>query len=634
MLRRCLASLRRDRDPDIAVEIIVLLNGTHPTQQGVLSAEDVRDVVILRCDTNIGFAAGCNLAAQEARGSALILLNDDVEVEAGWLRALVTTLVEEPEAGAVGSRIVLPSGLLQEAGSVIWSDGSTFGVGRGLPASGNAYRYRRIVDYCSACALLVQRDVWDALGGFDENYVLAYYEDADLCLRIKEELGRTVIYEPSAVVIHHEHASSSPETLAFLFKENRERFCEKWVDQLRERELPGPFQPARVQQAVMRARGLPARVLVVDDRVPDMRIGGGGGRMFLAIRELAASGYAVTVAPFDTHTGDPLPLGRLGIEVTHENLECHLSRPEIVYEAVIISRPNNYQNAIGSVRMHQPHAAVVYDAEALYHRRLERQAELTTEFGRATIVQNEAALARELESDIGRAVDAVVCISEEEAQWVRSNGATCRVEVVPPLDPQIDFGQRSFGEREGLLFVAGWLSGADSPNGDGLTWFAQEVLPLIEARIPWVRLRVTGVSPPESLLWLERPTLTFTRSARDLDAMHDAARVVVAPLRYGAGVKLKAVDAIARGVPVVGTSVGLEGIPYLDQETADVTDDPAEFARATIALLENRHLWERRRAALERLNLRWHGARKHWPEILDDARGRMLLASPVEVLSR
>jgi GT2 family glycosyltransferase/glycosyltransferase involved in cell wall biosynthesis len=627
MLRRCLASLRRDNTANITTEVIVLLNGTEPAARAELTTDDVSDVTVMRSEVNVGFAAGCNLAAEEAQGESLVFLNDDVEVERGWLTALLTVVDEEGGAGAVGSRVVLPSGALQEAGSVIWADGTTMGVGRGLDADGGAYSYRRAVDYCSACALLVRRDVWEALGGFDESFLLGYYEDADLCLRI-QEMGLKVLYEPSAVVNHHEHASSSsPDTLNFLFKENHARFCEKWGERLREQVSPGALEATRVQEAVMRARGWPTRVLVIDDRIPDARIGAGAGRMLLAIRELAASGRAVTVIPLDRHTGDPLPLGRLGVEVTDEALEDHLSRPEIVYEAVIISRPNNYRRAMEVVRRHQPQAVVVYDAEALYHRRLERQANLETNERRAAALRQEAAAARETESSIGSAVDLVVCISDEEADWMRAHGASCPVEVVPPFDPQLKFGAPGFTERRGLLFVAGWLGGADSPNGDGLRWFVQDVLPLIEARIPWVQLYVSGANPPETLRWLEGPTVRFLGNVADLSTVHDAVRVVVVPLRYGAGVKLKALDAIARGVPLVGTSVGMEGIPFLDDAAADVADDPSDFARATVALLEDRRLWERRRVSLEQLRLRWHETRKHWPAILDDARERALVAS-------
>jgi glycosyltransferase involved in cell wall biosynthesis len=340
----------------------------------------------------------------------------------------------------------------------------------------------------------------------------------------------------------------------------------------------------------------------------------------------------LTVIPLDLRTGDPLPLGRLGVDVAHESLEEHLSRPEVVYEVVIISRPNNYERALETVRRHQPQALVVYDAEALYHRRLERQTELETDARRAAALREEAAAARATEASIGGAVDLVVCISDEEAEWVRDSGCGS-VEVVPPFDPQLKFGAPGFNDRRGVLFVAVWLGGADSPNGDGLKWFIQDVLPLIEARIPWVQLCVTGANPPEPLRWLEGPTVRFLGDVPDLDALHDAVRVVVVPLRYGAGVKLKAVDAIARGVPLVGTTIGLEGIPFLDEETADRADEPGEFARATIALLQDRHLWESRRLSLEQLRLRWDAARRSWPEIIDEARRRALDVSMQSVVS-
>jgi GT2 family glycosyltransferase/glycosyltransferase involved in cell wall biosynthesis len=633
MLRRCLKSLRVDGDSSLTSEVIVLLNGTDPAAAAALTPDDLRNVTLVNSSVNIGFAAGCNLAAQEARGDSLVFLNDDVEVEQGWLAALVGAAAEDPLAGAVGSRVVLPGGLLQEAGSIVWSDGTTLGVGRGLPADGGAYCYRRVVDYCSACALLVTRAAWEALEGFDESFLLGYYEDADLCLRTRD-LGLRVLYEPSAVVNHNEHSSSStPDAVSFLFKVNHDRFLEKWGARLGAYESPGALEPERIERALLRARGWPVRVLVIDDRIPDARIGAGAGRMFLAVRELVASGHAVTVLPLDLNTGDARQLGGMGVEVSREALEDHLSRPEIAYDVVIISRPNNHARALDLVRLHQPQALLVYDAEALYHRRLERQVELATDASAAEQLMREAAAVRASEARIADTVDLVVCISEEEAQWVRGSGASCPVEVVPPFDPLLTAGAPGFAERQGVLFVAGWLGGADSPNGDGLRWFVQDVLPLIEARLPWVQVLVTGANPPEALRWLEGPTVTFLGSVQDLSALHDRVRVVVLPLRYGAGVKLKALDAIARGVPMVGTPVGLEGIPFLDEDIADIADDPTEFARATVALLEDRQLWEHRRASLERLRFRWDASRKHWPEIIDSARRDALVAQPRQAVS-
>jgi GT2 family glycosyltransferase len=627
MLRRCLASLRRCSDSKINTEIIVLLNGMGQAAEAELTSEDVRGITILRSAVNLGFGSGCNRAAREAHGESLIFLNDDIEVEQDWLVALVTAAAEEPRAGAIGSRVVFPSGVLQEAGSVIWSDGSTSGVGRGLPAGSQAYSYRRVVDYCSACALLVRAEVWRALEGFDESFLLGYYEDADLCLRVSA-MGLDVLYEPGAIVRHHEHATSADQqAVNVLFERNRARFRDKWGTRVLEQETPGELTPAAVQAAVMRARGWPTRILLIDDRVPDASIGSGAGRMLLALRELADAGYAPTVIVGDRDTGDPIPLGRLGVEVSHEDLSEHLSRPEILYDVVVISRPNNVDAALALVRRHQPQACVMYDAEALYHRRMERQAQLAVDAGAAARLLADAEAMRATEARIVAAVDSVVCVSEEEARWVRSSGASCPVEVALPLDPEAELGTRGFLERRGMLFVAGWLAGADSPNGDGLAWFGREVLPLIVTRIPWVQLYVTGACPPDALGWLESPNIKFVGNVLDLAPLYDSIRVAIIPLRYGSGVKLKALEAVARGVPVVTTSVGIEGVPDVGENAVDVTDDPAEFARATIALMEDRVLWEQRRQALQRVRSRWHATRRRWPDIVDDVRTASLQAS-------
>lgn len=623
LLRRCLATLRNDIDHDITTEVIVLLNGTGAAADE-LTTNDVRGVTVLRTAANIGFPAGCNHAATHARGELLVFLNDDIEVERGWLRALVDAAAEQPAAGAFGSRVVHPAGTLQEAGCILWSDATTAGVGRGLRSDDGGYRYRRVVDYCSACALMVRRWTWEALRGFDDSYVLGYYEDVDLCLRIRE-LGLDVMYEPEAVVRHREHASSQTYNMTTLLSTiNQARLIEKWGSTLSEQEPRADGGAAAVQRGLLRARGWPMRALVIDDHVPDTHVGAGAGRMFAVVRELAAAGYAVAVSAQPWGGGDPLPLGRLGIEVIGEDLADHLARPEVIYDVVIISRPDNLAAALGTVRSCQPQALVAYDAEALYHLRLERQADLALDAEPAASVSERAAAMRTLESRIGTEVDAIVCVSVKEAEWFRACGATCPVEVVLPFDDDVAFGSPGFADRQGLLFVAGWMAGADSPNGDGLRWFATDVLPLIEARLPWVRLYVTGANPPQELRWLESPTLQFVGDIPDLGPVHDTVRAAVVPIRYGSGVKIKTLDAMARGVPVVATSVGAEGIPLHGTNAVAVADDPADFAEAVLELLDDRLSWEERRESLRDLRSRWKSAGRSWSSILEDVCGTLL----------
>src|SRR3984957_11102138 len=174
MVEDCLESLRRTIDSSWRAELGVVGNGAPLTRLPGLQRHE--DIVLIRSDTNLGFAGGNNLAAGIARGDLLVFLNDDTVVEPDWLDHLVLTAEADPGIGAVGSRILFDDGSLQEAGGIIWGDGPTTGMGRGLPAGSAEYMYVRDVDYVSANGMLVRRRAWEEVGGFSEDYFPAYYE--------------------------------------------------------------------------------------------------------------------------------------------------------------------------------------------------------------------------------------------------------------------------------------------------------------------------------------------------------------------------------------------------------------------------------------------------------------------------
>ena len=178
----CLDALRRPGASPPGTELVVVANGTPSDQLDGLTAHE--DVVLVVNQENLGFAAGCNQAASIARAPLLVFLNDDSTVDNGCIDALIRAVSDDPEIGAVGARIVWVDGTLQEAGSVLWRDGSTSHVGEGLPPGSDAYQEPRDVDWASANGLLVTRRAWDVVGGFDERYFPAYYEDVDLCLAL------------------------------------------------------------------------------------------------------------------------------------------------------------------------------------------------------------------------------------------------------------------------------------------------------------------------------------------------------------------------------------------------------------------------------------------------------------------
>jgi len=246
----CLAAIRDSR-PATAYEIIVSLNDPAPGLEEEIAAADP-EVRVTSSSVNRGFAGGCNRGASLAVGEYIVLLNDDTEVEPGWLDALVTTADSQPSAGAVGSLVLAADGTVESAGSVVWRDGSTAHVSEALlPDPDVLYRPRR-TDFCTAASLLVRKRVWDELGGFDERYYPAYVEDVDLCFRIAA-LGLEVRYEPRSRVRHRAGSSRSDRYGDFLWQRNLPFFASRFKDELAHQEWWGPDDPGAMARAVAAA---------------------------------------------------------------------------------------------------------------------------------------------------------------------------------------------------------------------------------------------------------------------------------------------------------------------------------------------------------------------------------------------
>jgi len=192
------------------------------------SANGVR---VVTNPANAGFLRSCNAGARVARGRYVVFLNNDTIVRGGWLDSLVRTADAEPDVGVVGARIVFPDGTLQECGSFVWRDGHSSQHGRGGDPARPEFQSVRDVDYCSGACLLVRRELFEAINGFDDRFHPAYYEDVDLAFQARAR-GYRVIVQPAAVIEHHEGGSyggdeSRRRKRAFI-DVHRERFVTKW----------------------------------------------------------------------------------------------------------------------------------------------------------------------------------------------------------------------------------------------------------------------------------------------------------------------------------------------------------------------------------------------------------------------
>lgn len=321
-----------------AVETVVVANGTPVDARYPL--EQREDIVLVRSGTNLGFAGGNNLAAEVARGPYVLFLNDDSTIEEGYIDHLLATLERDPSIGAVGGRILSTDGSLQEAGSVLWNDGSASHVGLGLPSGTAEFSYVRDVDFVSANGLLVRRAVWDAVGGFDERYFPAYYEDVDLCMAVRQQ-GYRVAYEPRATLFHLENQSTPRRYRRFLLVRNRLRFVDKWSAELAASDSrPRRIDQASIDHAIHRARGAPPRILAVVRAAEASHFA-----LWGVVEELAAARWAVTVAsPTVEGASSVLPdrttgadrLVDLGVDVRGGDIEEVLSATGTDFEVIVV----------------------------------------------------------------------------------------------------------------------------------------------------------------------------------------------------------------------------------------------------------------------------------------------------------
>lgn len=250
------------------VEVIIVDNNSTDETRALLGA--VVGATVILNEENRHFLLACNQAAEYAKGEYLLLLNNDAQLLPRALDSALRVFKTESRVGAVGGKIILPNGALQEAGSIVWQDGSCLGYGRGDDPNAPQYNFRRDVDYCSGAFLLTPLPLFRQLGGFDTQFAPAYYEETDYCLRLNE-LGYRVIYEPAVSILHYEFGSSSTEQGLQLIELNQKLFANKHCETLSKHWA---YKPEHVIHARSK-KSVGPRILYVDDRIPHAALGSG-----------------------------------------------------------------------------------------------------------------------------------------------------------------------------------------------------------------------------------------------------------------------------------------------------------------------------------------------------------------------
>ena len=587
----CLESLSVNLSSDLAYEIIIVNDAsTDDTLEQLATL--VKGIKVLTNAENSGFIRSCNYGASQAKGQYLYFLNNDTRILENCLESLLKLIVNNPQVGAVGSKLIYANSKQQEAGGIIWNSADGWNYGRLDSPDEPEYNYVRPVDYCSGASLLVPTDLFKQLGGFSQDFIPAYYEDTDLCFAIRE-LGYQVLYQPQSNVIHYEGITSGTDLSSGIKQYqviNQTKFREKWSKVLT-KHLDNDAN--NVPKAARRLQGNPT-ILVIDSYVPLYDRESGCVRLLNILKLLLNLGYSVIFFPDNGYPEQPYTsvLQQLGIEVIYGtpqryNLEEKLIKYLPLIDGVWLCRPELCDKYMDLIRL-KTKVPIIYDTIDLHFLRLKRQKDYLDPSYQNTSWSWQTY--QKLELNYANQAEATVVVTEDEKQVLSSLGVK-NVWVIPNIHEEISLSEKvAFDQRAGLVFIGSYNH---PPNIDAVKWLCLEIMPLVWASRPDITVNLLGSNLKDEVKELASDKVVVTGYVPEVEPYFQKSRVFVAPLRFGAGMKGKIGQSLSLGLPTITTRIGAEGMGLIDHQDVLIADTAEEFAQAVIELYDHRELWQK-----------------------------------------
>jgi GT2 family glycosyltransferase len=571
---------------EYSFEVLIADDGSNDATQKTLAKLTSPVFKVLRNGSAQGFLKNCNGAAAKAKGDWLVLLNNDTIVLPGWLDELIDTLVKYSDIGLVGAKLIYPDGSLQECGGVVWRDANAWNIGRSLDPRLPEFSYRREVDYCSGALIALSRLLWEEMGGFDERYSPAYYEDTDLAFRVREKGLKTVV-QPLSSVVHFEgisHGKALSTGIKRYQNINRGKFLDRWKQQLKTQ----PHLPKVVNYASLAP--LKKSILVVDAETPRPDHDSGSNDTYQYIQALLQFGYHVIFVAQNCQYMDRYTqsLQRCGVECLYApytlSLQQAVKDKGVRLAAVLVFRHYVARELIPALKTYAPQARIVLETVDLHFLREARQAKLAQE----KVELDYPNKTRLEELAIIDQVDATILLSQHEMRLVRKLLPNANLYCIPILRENPAIQPKPLNSRKGLMFLGGFRH---PPNVDGICWFVEEIWPLLIKNGFDGNLMIVGADPPKEVMRLASKRIRVLGHVEKLDDVFSKCRITVAPLRYGAGLKGKIISSLSYGVPCVSTPIGIEGSGLQNRKHVLVGKDAKGMADQILSLYYDDVTW-------------------------------------------
>lgn len=590
LTRACLNSILATCDDSIHYELI--LADDCSTDETRFASDYYQNLQIIKPHQNLGFLKNCNHAAQKARGRYLVLLNNDTIVLPNWLQALYNTLETDKTAAIAGSKMLFPNGKIQEAGVSLCRDGAVCGIGVRHHRFTPIFNIARETDYISGCSLMVRKLFWDEVGGFDERYQPAYYEDSDLAMTARR-LNWRVIYQPASEVIHYKHktyAGYTQKNRRSLLKKNKAIFLEKWRAPLKEHLIRMPWHLAMSQAE--RTPSLSARkrrannqfniLFYSQDPLYPMKHGN-RVRMCKLIQQFQDMGHTVHLALLknDECTEDNLTVMREKLNITLDLIESRHFRVSPGF----VPYDGWYEKGIGeSIRclcdkyeIDMVICTYVFQSKLLEYvpahifKVIDTQDKMANRtkmlrLNNLSIGQFSCSVAEEA-AYLQRA-HMVIGITDEETEYFKQMGQNNSLTISHIETPR--FLQKKYG----VLRNVGIVASNNRFNRAMLLLFLEAVNKQLQDSnespftVHIVGEIKTGVRRRQYLSprmrVFRKPWVINHGFVEDISQFYDQMDLIVSPMMCGTGINIKMVEALAYGMPLLTTQYGARGIETND----------------------------------------------------------------------